>query len=106
MQSTINDVARLAGVSKATVSKYVNGSDYVGAASKAKIAAAIAELGYAPNRIAQGLSLRRSYTIGLVVANIGNPFYAELIRGAEDVAASSGYTLLLASTDGDPKRES
>ena len=106
MQSTIKDVARLAGVSKGTVSKYLNGTNYVSAESKAKIAAAIAELEYAPNRIAQGLSLRRSYTIGLVVANIGNPFYAELIRGAEDVAAASGYTLLLASTDGEPKRES
>jgi LacI family transcriptional regulator len=106
MQATINDVARLAGVSKGTVSKYVNGTRYVGAGSKAKIAAAIAELGYAPNRVAQGLSLRRSHAIGLVVANIGNPFYAELIRGAEDVAAAQGYTLLLASTDGEPKRES
>ena len=55
--------------------------------------------------MAQGLSLRRNHTIGLVVANIGNPFYAELIRGAEDVASALGYTLLLASTDGDPKRE-
>jgi len=55
--------------------------------------------------VAQGLSLRRNHTIGLVVANIGNPFYAELIRGAEDVASALGYTLLLASTDGDPKRE-
>jgi DNA-binding LacI/PurR family transcriptional regulator len=106
MQSTIKDVARLAGVSKGTVSKYLNGTNYVSAESKVKIAAAIAELEYAPNRIAQGLSLRRSYTIGLVVANIGNPFYAELIRGAEDVAAASEYTLLLASTDGEPKRES
>jgi DNA-binding LacI/PurR family transcriptional regulator len=106
MQATINDVARLAGVSKGTVSKYVNGMQYVGAESKTKIAAAIAELGYAPNRVAQGLSLRRSHTIGLVVANIGNPFYAELIRGAEDIAAARGFTLLLASTDGEPKRES
>ena len=105
MQATINDVARLAGVSKGTVSKFQNGGRNVSAANKAKIAAAIAELGYAPNRVAQGLSLRRSYTIGLVVANIGNPFYAELIRGAEDVAAARGYTLLLASTDGQPKRE-
>jgi DNA-binding LacI/PurR family transcriptional regulator len=106
MQATINDVARLAGVSKGTVSKYLNGTNYVSAVSKAKIAAAIAELEYAPNRIAQGLSSRRSHTIGLVVANIGNQFYAELIRGAEDVAASLGFTLLLASTDGQPKRES
>jgi len=106
MQATISDVARLAGVSKGTVSKFLNGARYVSAGNKTRIAEAIAELGYAPNRIAQGLSLRRSHTIGLVVANIGNPFYAELIRGAEDVAAVLGYTLLLASTDGDPKRES
>ena len=79
MQATINDVARLAGVSKATVSKYVNGTHYVGAVDKAKIAAAIAELGYAPNRVAQGLSLRRSHTIGLVVANIGQP----VLRGVD-----------------------
>lgn len=106
MHATINDVARLAGVSKGTVSKYLNGANYVSAESKARIAAAIEELEYAPNRLAQGLSSRRSYTIGLVVANIGNPFYAELIRGAEDVAAACGYILLLASTDGEPKRES
>ena len=105
MQATIKDVARLAGVSKGTVSKYLNGARYVGAANKDRIAGAIAELGYEPNRVAQGLSLRRSHTIGLVVANIGNPFYAELIRGAEDVASALGYTLLLASTDGDPRRE-
>jgi LacI family transcriptional regulator len=105
MQATITDVARKAGVSKGTVSKFLNGANYVSNASKAKIAAAIAELKYAPNRMAQGLSSRRSFTIGLVVANIGNPFYAELIRGAEDVAASLGFTLLLASTDGEPKRE-
>jgi LacI family transcriptional regulator len=79
---------------------------YVSEETKAKIAAAVSELRYQPNRVAQGLSLRRSHTIGLVVANIANPFYAELIRGAEDVAASCGYTVLLASTDGEPKRES
>ena len=106
MSATINDVARLAGVSKGTVSKFLNGAPYVSNANKEKISAAIDELKYAPNRIAQGLSLRRSHTIGLIVANIGNPFYAELIRGAEDLSSARGYTLLLASTDGDPKRES
>ena len=106
MGSTINDVARLAGVSKGTVSKHLNGGRHVSVANKLKIAAAINELGFEPNRIAQGLSLKRSHTIGLIVANIGNPYYAELIRGAEDVASTLGYTLLLASTDGEPKRES
>ncbi len=106
MAATINDVARVAGVSKGTVSKFLNGGRYVSADNKSKIAAAIAELGFEPNRIAQGLSLKRSHTIGLIVANIGNPFYAELIRGAEDLAATLGFTLLLASTDGEPKRES
>jgi len=106
MQATINDVARTAGVSKGTVSKYLNGSNYVSIETKAKIAAAVAELRYEPNRVAQGLSLRRSHTIGLIVASIANPFYAELIRGSEDIAATRGYTLLLASTDGQPARES
>lgn len=105
MAATITDVAKAAGVSKATVSKFLNGTHYVSQETKERIASAISQLGYAPNRVAQGLSLRRSHTIGLVVANIGNPFYAELIRGAEEVAASRGYTLLLASTDGEPKRE-
>jgi LacI family transcriptional regulator len=104
--ATINDVARMAGVSKGTVSKHLNGGRHVSAANRTKIAAVIEKLGYEPNRIAQGLSLKRSHTIGLIVANIGNPFYAELIRGAEDLASNLGYTLLLASTDGEPKRES
>jgi len=106
MGATINDVARMAGVSKGTVSKFMNGGRHVSVANKAKIAAAVEKLGFEPNRIAQGLSLKRSHAIGLIVANIGNPFYAELIRGAEDLASGLGYTLLLASTDGEPKRES
>jgi DNA-binding LacI/PurR family transcriptional regulator len=106
MAATINDVARAAGVSKGTVSKFLNGGRHVSTGNKSKIAAAIEKLGYEPNRMAQGLSLKRSHTIGLIVANIGNPFYAELIRGAEDLASTLGYTLLLASTDGEPKRES
>src|SRR4051794_31558993 len=106
MGITINDVARTAGVSKGTVSKFMNGGRHVSPTNKAKIAAAVEKLGFEPNRMAQGLSLKRSHTIGLIVANIGNPFYAELIRGAEDLASNLGYTLLLASTDGEPRRES
>jgi LacI family transcriptional regulator len=105
MKATITDVAKAAGVSKGTVSKFLNGTHYVSADAKDRIATAIRELDFTPNKVAQGLSLKRSHTIGLVVANIANPFYGELIRGAEEVAAKRGYTLLLASTDGEPKRE-
>ena len=60
MGATINDVARVAGVSKGTVSKFLNGGHYVSMDNKSKIAAAIEELGFEPNRIAQGLSLPRA----------------------------------------------
>ena len=102
---TIKDVAREAGVSKATVSKFLNGAPYVAEQTRLRIAAAVENLQFQPNRVAQGLSNRRSNTIGVVVANIANPFYAELLRGVEEVASDKGYTLLLASTDGEPKKE-
>jgi DNA-binding LacI/PurR family transcriptional regulator len=105
MQATIKDVAREAGVSKATVSKFLNGAPYVADRTGQRIAAAIELLQFEPNRVAQGLSRRRSHCIGVIVANIVNPFYAELIRGVEDVTAAKDYTLLLASTDGEPRKE-
>ncbi len=105
MRVTIKDVAREARVSKATVSKYLNGAPYVAEETKRRIAAAIEQLQFEPNRVAQGLSRRRSNCIGVIVANIGNPFYAELIRGVAETAAAEDYTLLLASTDGEPKKE-
>jgi DNA-binding LacI/PurR family transcriptional regulator len=105
MQATINDVAREAGVSKATVSKFLNGAPYVAEETRRRIAAAIERLQFEPNRVAQGLSRRRSHCIGVIVANIGNPFYAELIRGVAEATAAKDYTLLLASTDGEPKKE-
>jgi LacI family transcriptional regulator len=105
--ATIADVAVLAGVSKSTVSKYLSTTDYyVSEEVQARIQAAVEELGYFPNVVARSLSSRRSYAVGAVVASIANPFYPELIAGAEDVLARSGYTLLLGSSNNDPKIES
>lgn len=105
MQPTIKDVAREAGVSKGTVSKFLNDAPYVAEETRRRIAAAVERLQFQPNRVAQGLSRRRSNTIGVVLANVVNPFYAELFRGIEETTAAIGYTLLLASTDGEPRKE-
>lgn len=105
MTATITDVAREAGVSKGTVSKYLNGTPYVSAATKKRIEEAVRKLNFQPNRVAQGLSKRRSHCIGVIVANILNPFYPVLISGIEEVATQRGYTLLLASSDGDAEKE-
>jgi len=106
-RATISDVAAAAGVSKATVSKYLGGNKayYIAAETRERIAKAISDLEFQPNAIAQGLSNRRSNTIGVIVASITNPFYPELIAGVEEIIGASEYTLLLGSTDGSPAKE-
>jgi LacI family transcriptional regulator len=105
-RATIADVAAAAGVSKATVSKFLGGKEYyVAAETRERIAEAVRELDFQPNAIAQGLSRQRSDTIGVVVASVANPFYPELIAGVEDVIGTTGYTLLLGSSDGEAGRE-
>ena len=97
--STINDVARLAGVSTMTVSRVVNSSDYVSAATRARVERAIAELGYMPNALARQLRSKRTKTIALVMADITNPFFTTVARGVEDVAGPRGFGVLFCNTD-------
>jgi DNA-binding LacI/PurR family transcriptional regulator len=106
-RATISDVAAAAGVSKATVSKYLGGnkSYYIASETRERIAKAIEDLQFEPNVIAQNLSNRRTNTIGVIVASITNPFYPELIAGVEEALGGSEYTLLLGSTDGRPAKE-
>jgi LacI family transcriptional regulator len=95
---TISDVARAAGVSTMTVSRVVNDSGRVGAQTREAVRRAITELGYHPSQVARGLTTRRSLTIGLVVPDITNPFFPEIVRGAEDAAWDAGYVVSLANT--------
>ncbi|MEK4629175.1 MAG: LacI family DNA-binding transcriptional regulator [Solibacillus sp.] len=103
--ATIKDVAKLAEVSVATVSRYLNNSGYVGAKAKQSIEGAIEELNYKPNQIARSLSTKQMHTIGLIVPDITNPFFPELARAIEDTALKEGYTVILCNSDEQAKKE-
>ncbi len=102
---TIRDIARTAGVSPATVSKALNGTDRVSAATRERVQAIAKQFNWQPNELARGLVLRRSHLIGLVVSSITNDFCAQLYDGAEAYAAKRGYSLLLCVTDDEPVHE-
>jgi LacI family transcriptional regulator len=96
--STLNDVAKLAGVSTMTVSRVVNGTGYTSLEAQARVKRAIAELGYMPNGLARQLRSRRTRTIALVVTDIGNPFFTTIARGVEDTARARGYAVMFCNT--------
>src|SRR5947209_9233245 len=94
--TTIYDVARAAGVAPSTVSRAFSRPGRVNAATAERIRLAADELGYRANPLARALSTARSRMLALVVSDVANPFYSEIIRGAQAAAAQAGYTLLLA----------
>ena len=96
--ATIKDVAKRAGVSVATVSYVINGTRNVAPETAARVRAAMEELSYHPNAVAQSLRTRTTHVIGAVISDISNPFFATLIRGAEDCARENGYSLLICNT--------
>ena len=100
----INAVARQARVSIATVSRTINHVPTVNAQMAKRVWEAIRELNYFPNTQARALVSGRSKLLGLVVSEITNPFFPELIQGFEDVAVESGYEILVSSTNYDPDR--
>lgn len=103
--STITDVAEEAGVSRATVSRVLSGSDApIRPATREKVLAVVAKLGFRPNAVARSLSGKRTFTVGVLVSDIGNPFYAEVIKGVEDAGLPEGYNLFLGNTNFDLDR--
>src|SRR5689334_506705 len=85
------DVARAAGVSRATAARALGGYGAVSEDARARVHAAAAQLEYRPNGIARRLVTGRTHTVGFVVADIGNPFFAQALRGASDVAQQAGF---------------
>ncbi|MCY8548199.1 LacI family DNA-binding transcriptional regulator [Bacillus vallismortis] len=104
--TTIKDVAECAGVSKSTVSRYINGKiDAISPEKVKSIKKAIAELNYRPSKMAQGLKIKKSKLIGFVVADITNPFSVAAFRGVEEVCDQYGYSIMVCNTDNNPEKE-
>jgi len=101
----IYDVAKRARVSVATVSAVLNESAFVSAGLKTRVRSAVAALGYQPNLLARSMARQKTQTLGMIVPDIANPFFPEVVRGAEDVAHAAGYTLLIVSTDNSIPKE-
>ncbi|HNT78470.1 MAG TPA: LacI family DNA-binding transcriptional regulator [Anaerolineae bacterium] len=102
---TMADVARQAGVSLMTVSRVLNNKDDVSAETRQHVQATIKQLGYRPSDIARGLVTRRTGVIGVVVPDVSNPYFSEVVRGAEHVAYAKNYSVLLGNTEEDVERE-
>lgn len=104
--SSIKDVAREAGVSTATVSHVINNTRYVSEEVRARVLRAVEECGYYPNAHARSLASGRSRIIGLVISDIANPFFPELVKSIETAAFERGYDVILSNTNYDTERTS
>jgi LacI family transcriptional regulator len=104
--ATIQDVARRAQVSAATVSRVLNGRDTVDPVLAERVAAAVADLGYRRNAVARSLRKQRTNLWAVIISDIENPFFTSMVRGIEDVASAAGYSVVLCNSDEDPKKES
>lgn len=103
--ANIQEVARRASVSISTVSRVLNGTARVNNDVKDRVLAAIEELGYRPSRAARSLRANHSTIIGLLISDIQNNFFMDLIKGVEDIALRNGYGVLLCNSDENPQRE-
>lgn len=102
---TIYDVAREADVSMATVSRVVNGNPNVKPATRKKVLEVIERLDYRPNAVARGLASKKTTTVGVIIPDVSNMFFASLARGIDDIATMYKYNIILANSDGDNLKE-
>lgn len=105
MKPTIYDIARLAGVSTATVSKVMNGTGKISEKTRKKILEISKQLNYEPSVVASALTGKKTYTLGLMVPDLGNPFFAELARNVEDRAHEHGFNVIICNTDNNAEKQ-
>lgn len=103
--ATIYDIAKLAGVSPATVSRALNQKGQVKEETRKKILEIAEELNYSPNYLARSLKKKRTFTIALIISDVTNPFFTTLARGVEDKASDQGFNTIFCNTDEDPAKE-
>ena len=103
--ATMRDVARLAGVSSATVSAYITNKGWVSPALSKKVRKAMEALDYRPDHVARSLRVGRTRVIGMIVPDIANTYYMEIMRGVEEVATRAGYFVILCDSNEDPVQE-
>lgn len=103
---TIKDVAQHAQVSVTTVSHVINGTRFVSEAARERVRQAIAALNYVPSALARSLKSSRTHTVGMMIPNNSNPYFAEIIRGIEDTCFDAGFNVILCNSDDDPLKQS
>jgi LacI family transcriptional regulator len=101
-RSSMREVAELAGVAMSSVSRVLSGHPDVSAAMRERVMAAVDQLGYKPDLLAQSLRRRETLSVGFVVSDISNPLFAEIVKGAETALREAGYSMLLTDSEGDP----
>jgi LacI family transcriptional regulator len=104
--STIKDVAQHAQVSVATVSHVINETRFVAEPTRVRVQQAIAALRYVPSALARSLKSNRTHTVGMMIPNSSNPYFAEIIRGIEDTFYEAGFNVILCNSDDDPIKQS
>jgi len=102
---SIADIARIAGVSHTTVSRALRDSPLISQDTRERIQQLAHEMGYTPNSIAQSLQTKRTNMIGLVITSIDDPFLGDVVKGVEDVARDSGFSVLFSTTHNNPDQE-
>lgn len=106
MTVTMKDIARAAGVSKATVSKVMNGLDeHISDETRNHILKLVDQMGYVPNTVARGLKIKRTQMLGFILPDISNPFFPEIARGIEDTAKTYGFGVVMCNTDNTTEAE-
>src|SRR4026209_1863459 len=103
--TTMKRIAGGLGVSIPAVSKVLNNREDIGHATRARVLAKVAELGYQPNAVARSLTLRRTHSPGFFIRALVHSFFVEIVAGIEAAASARGYGLLLCSSSEDPAKE-